>query len=81
MESSKILQILKQHGLSAALLALLIFFASVMIEKTSNIETNIVGIQMKLVEIQSKMVDKDWVTDLVEKEIAKHQKMYHNKKE
>lgn len=77
MEHNKIFQIFKQYGLGAALLAILIFFASVMIEKTTNIQTSIVNIQMKLVEIQNKMVDEEKVQRIVNKAIENHEKIYH----
>lgn len=77
MDHVKIMQVLKQYGLGAALLAILIFFASVMIEKTTNIQTNVVGIQMKLVEIQTKMVDTEMVEKIVNKAIENHQKIWH----
>lgn len=80
MESNKIFEIFKEYGLSAALLAILIFFASVMIQKTTNIETNIVGIQMKLVQIENKMVDEDKVERIVSRAIENHQKIYHSNK-
>ena len=76
----KIFDIFKQYGLGAALLAILIFFSSVMIEKTTRIETTIVSIQMKLVEIETKMVDTTQVENIVGKAIQNHEKQYHNTK-
>ena len=80
MEHTKIFDIFKQYGLGAALLAILIFFASVMIQKTTRIETTIVGIQMKLVEIETKMVDTTTVETIVDKAVSNHEKTYHSTK-
>ena len=80
MDQNKFLELIKKDGLLGVLILLLIYFGTALQTNQTELSKQISNIQMKLVEIQSKMVDSEKVESMIEKAIENHQKVYHTNK-
>ena len=81
MDQKKFLDLIRKDGLLGVLIALLIYFGTALQANQTDLSKQISNIQLKLVEIQNKMVDSDKVEAMIEKAIQNHEKVYHGFKE
>lgn len=77
MDENKFLQIIKKDGLLGILIALLIYFGTALQNNQLDLSKELTNIKMKLVEMESKMVDSSAVEAMIEKAIQNHEKYYH----
>ena len=82
METStkSILGILKDGGVSAALIAILLYFGSQFLTSISSIQTDLANIKMELVKIQASIITQEHVKGMIEEKIKLLQYKYHNNK-
>lgn len=84
MDQKKFLDLIKRDGLLGVLIALLVYFGTSLQNNQTQLSKELTNIKMKLVEMESKMVDQDRVTKLIDKAIKDHQEkhlyQYHNTK-
>lgn len=84
MDENKFLQLVKKDGLLGVLIALLIYFGTNLQTNQAELSKELTNIKMKLVEMESKMVDQQRVDKLIEKAIKDHEEkhlyQYHNNK-
>ena len=83
MDENKFLQLIKKDGLLGILIALLIYFGTALQTNQAELSKELTNIKMKLVEMESKMVDQEKVDRIIEKAIRDHEQKhlakYHNK--
>ena len=84
MDENKFLQLVKKDGLLGILIALLIYFGTALQTNQAELSKELTNIKMKLVEMESKMVDEQKVDRIIEKAIRDHEQKhlakYHNVK-
>lgn len=77
MDQKKFLDLVRKDGLLGILIALLIYFGTSLQTNQTDLSKQISNIQLKLVEIQNKMVDSQKVEAMIAKALQQHQKIYH----
>lgn len=79
METStkSILSILKDGGVSAALIAILLYFGSQFLTSISSIQTDLANIKMELVKIQASIITQEKIQKIVDQKIEKTVLKYH----
>lgn len=84
MDENKFLQLVKKDGLLGVLIALLIYFGTSLQTNQAELSKELTNIKMKLVEMESRMVDQEKVDRIIEKAIRDHEEKhlakYHNEK-
>ena len=84
MDQNKFLELVKKDGLLGVLIALLIYFGTSLQTNQAELSKELTNIKMKLVEMESKMVDQEKVDRIIEKAIKDHEEKhlakYHNEK-
>lgn len=84
MDQKKFLDLVKRDGLLGVLIALLVYFGTALQTNQAELSKELTNIKMKLVEMESKMVDQEKVDRIIEKAIRDHEQKhlakYHNVK-
>lgn len=75
-----ILTLLKDGGISAALIAVLIWFGSLFVNSIGEIQKDLSSIRLELVKIQTSLLTEQRVEKLVDQRIQKTVLKYHNEK-
>ena len=78
--SKTVLTLLKEGGLSAALIAILLYFGSVFVNSVTDIQKDLNSIRMELVKIQSSLMTEERVEKIVDERIEKTVLKYHHDK-
>ena len=73
-----ILALLKEGGISAALIAVLIYFGTLFVNSVSDIQKDLNSIRLELVKIQSSLLTEQRVEKIVDEKIEKTILKYHN---
>lgn len=76
MDENKFLQLVKKDGLLGVLIALLIYFGTNLQTNQADLSKELTNIKMKLVEMESKMVDQEKVDRIIEKAIRDHEEKH-----
>lgn len=79
MDQKKFLDLVRKDGLLGVLIALLIYFGTSLQTNQAELSKELTNIKMKLVEMESRMVDEEKVDRIIEKAIKDHEKLFHNK--
>ena len=69
MDNKSILQLLKQGGISAALIAILLYFGTALYTKLSELQKDVISIRIELTQMQSTLINREDVQTLVDKKI------------
>ena len=75
--TKSILSILKDGGVSAALIAILLYFGSQFLTSISSIQTDLANIKMQLVKIQASIITQEKIQKIVDQKIEKTVLKYH----
>lgn len=75
-----IFTMLKEGGISAALIAVLIWFGTLFVNSIGEIQKDLSSIRLELVKIQSSLLTEQKVEKLVDQRIQKTVLKYHNEK-
>lgn len=76
--TQNIIKMLKEQGLSAVLIFILLFFMSNFNSQLEEIKKDLVNIKITLTEIQARYIDKDNVRQMIDNQMQKHIQRYHN---
>lgn len=75
-----ILTLLKEGGISAALIAVLIWFGTLFVNSIGDIQKDLSSIRLELVKIQSSLMTEERVEKIVDERIEKTILKYHHDK-
>lgn len=72
-----ILTLLKEGGISAALIAVLIYFGTLFVNSVSDIQKDLNSIRLELVKIQTTLITEEKVEKMIDDKIEKTVLKYH----
>lgn len=72
-----ILTLLKEGGISAALIAVLIYFGTLFVNSVSDIQKDLNSIRLELVKIQTTLITEEKVEKMIDDKIERTVLKYH----
>ena len=75
--SKTVLTLLKEGGLSAALIAILLYFGSVFVNSVTDIQKDLNSIRLELVKIQTTLMTEEKVEKMIDDKIERTVLKYH----
>ena len=69
MGEHTILDLLKQGGISAALIAILLYFGTLLIGKLDEVQKDLIGIRVQLTTMKATLLNREDIEDMVDKKI------------
>ena len=77
--TQNVLKVLKEQGLSAVLILILLFFMNDFSDQLSEIKKDIISIKVQLASMNEKYAQKEQVRKMIDESISKHVYTFHGK--